>query len=301
MKELYKNPTGLDALFERSWNENAVIPLRTDKLYPFAQHPFKVLDDEDMAELVESIRTHGVLTPLLVRPAKPGTYEVVSGHRRLHACKKLGIETVPTLISTMEREDAIIALVDSNLHREKLLPSEKAFAYKMKLEAMNRQGQRTDLTSTQVVSKLRTNEIVGEAGGDSRETVRRYIRLTHLLPELLQKVDEGQIAFTPAVHLSYLSPAEQGWVLDEMERNDCTPSVGQAYHLKEHSMAGTLTKDFVAGLMSQEKANQKERLKIPMERIRKYFPKHYTTAQMEDAIVKMCEAQFRRRADRDAR
>ena len=201
----------------------------------------------------------------------------------------------------MDRDAAVIALVDSNLHRESILPSEKAFAYKLKLEAMNRQGQRTDITSTQVVSKLRTNEIVGEVNGDSRETVRRYIRLTHLLPEMLQKVDAGQIAFTPAVHLSYLSPAEQGWVLDEMERNDCTPSVGQAYHLKEHSMAGTLTRDFIAGLMSQEKANQKERLKIPMERIRKYFPKHYTTAQMEDAIVKMCEAQFRRRTDRDAR
>ena len=144
-------------------------------------------------------------------------------------------------------------------------------------------------------------EQIAEAANTSKDTVKRYIRLTYLLPELLQKVDEGQIAFTPAVHLSYLSPAEQGWVLDEMERNDCTPSVGQAYHLKEHSMAGTLTRDFVAGLMSQEKANQKERLKIPMERIRKYFPKHYTTAQMEDAIVKMCEAQFRRRTDRDAR
>ena len=299
MKELYKNSASLDALFDHSWSENAVIPLRTDKLYPFAGHPFKVQDDADMEELVESIRTHGVLTPLLVRPAKPGTYEVISGHRRLHACKKLGIETVPTLICTLEREDAIIALVDSNLHREKLLPSEKAFAYKMKMDALSRQGRRTDLTSRQVVGKLETADMIAE--NESGRQVQRYIRLTHLLPELLQKVDEGQIAFTPAVHLSYLSPAEQGWVLDEMERNDCTPSVGQAYHLKEHSMAGTLTKDFVAGLMSQEKANQRERLKIPMERIRKYFPKHYTTAQMEDAIVKMCEAQFRRRADRDAR
>ena len=293
MKELYQNPSGLDALFDCSWSESAVIPLRTNKLYPFAGHPFKVLDDEDMAELVESIRTHGVLTPLLVRPAKPGTYEVISGHRRLHACKKLGIETVPTLISTMEREDAIIALVDSNLHREKLLPSEKAFAYKLKLEALKHQGQ----TCGQDGHKSRDMLSEDESG----RQVQRYIRLTHLLPEMLQKVDAGQIAFTPAVHLSYLSPAEQGWVLDEMERNDCTPSVGQAYHLKEHSMAGTLTRDFVAGLMSQEKANQKERLKIPMERIRKYFPKHYTTAQMEDDIVKMCEARYRKRTDRDAR
>ena len=275
--------------------------LPISKLHPFEGHPFKVTDNEEMDQLVWSILTQGLLTPLVVRPLDNGEYEVISGHRRLHACKKAEIETVPALITDMDRDSAAIALVDSNLHREKILPSEKAFAYKLKLEAMNRQGQRTDLTSTQDVSKFRTNELIGEANGDSRETVRRYIRLTHLLPELLAKVDEGQIAFTPAVHLSHLSSAEQGWVLDEMERNDCTPSVGQAYHLKEHSVAGTLTRDFVAGLMSQEKANQKERLKIPMERIRKYFPKYYTTAQMEDAIVKMCEVQFRRRTDRDAR
>ena len=275
--------------------------LPISKLHPFEGHPFKVTDNEEMDQLVWSVLTQGLLTPLVVRPLPDGKYEVISGHRRLHACKKAGIETVPALIYEIDRDAAAIALVDSNLHREKILPSEKAFAYKLKLEAMNRQGQRTDLTSTQVVSKLRTNEIVGEANGDSRETVRRYIRLTYLLPEILEKVDEGQIACTPAVHLSYLSTAEQGWVLDEMECNDCTPSVGQAYHLKEHSMAGTLTRDFVAGLMSQEKANQKERLKIPMERIRKYFPKHYTTAQMEDDIVKMCEARYRKRTDRDAR
>ena len=268
--------------------------LPIQKLRPFEGHPFKVTDNEEMDQLTWSILTQGLLTPLVVRPLPNGEYEVVSGHRRLHACKKAGIETVPALITDMDRDAAAIALVDSNLHREKILPSEKAFAYKMKMEAMKHQG----VASGQVVQKWSRDEI---ADNESGRQVQRYIRLTHLLPELLQKVDEGQIAFTPAVHLSYLSPAEQGWVLDEMERNDCTPSVGQAYHLKEHSMAGTLTKDFVAGLMSQEKANQKERLKIPMERIRKYFPRHYTTAQMEDAIVKMCEAQFRRRTDRDAR
>ena len=275
--------------------------LPTQKLKPFEGHPFKVTDNEEMDQLTWSILTQGLLTPLVVRPLENGEYEVISGHRRLHACKKAGIEKVPALITEMEREAAVIALVDSNLHREKILPSEKAYAYKMKMDALSRQGQRTDLTSSQLATKLDTATEIGKPQGESRDMVYRYIRLTHLLPELLQKVDEGQIAFTPAVHLSYLSPAEQGWVLDEMERNDCTPSVGQAYHLKEHSVAGTLTKDFVAGLMSQEKANQKERLKIPMERIRKYFPKHYTTAQMEDAIVKMCEAQFRRRTDRDAR
>ena len=277
------------------------VNLDISKLHPFEGHPYKVLDNEDMEALVESIRTQGVLTPIIVRPMEEDAYEIISGHRRLHACKKAGIGTVPALIYSLDRNAAAIALVDSNLHREKILPSEKAFAYKLKLEAMNRQGQRTDLTSDQVGRKLESADIVALESGDSKTQIRRYIRLTYLLPEILEKVDEGKVAFTPAVHLSYLSPAEQGWVLDEMERNDCTPSVGQAYHLKEHSMAGTLTRDFVAGLMSQEKANQKERLKIPMERIRKYFPKHYTTAQMEDAIVKMCEAQFRRRTDRDAR
>ena len=268
--------------------------LPIEKLRPFEGHPFKVTDNEEMDQLTWSILTQGLLTPLVVRPLENGEYEVISGHRRLHACKKAGVETVPALITDMDRDTAAIALVDSNLHREKILPSEKAFAYKMKMDAIKHQG----VTSGQVVQKWSRDEI---ADNESGRQVQRYIRLTHLIPELLEKVDEGKIAFTPAVHLSYLSPAEQGWVLDEMERNDCTPSVGQAYHLKEHSMAGTLTRDFVAGLMSQEKANQKERLKIPMERIRKYFPRHYTTAQMEDAIVKMCEAQFRRRTDRDAR
>ena len=275
------------------------VNLDISKLHPFEGHPYKVLDNEDMEALVESIRTQGVLTPLCVRQMEDDAYEIISGHRRLHACKKAGIGTVPALIYSLDRNAAAIALVDSNMHREHILPSEKAFAYKLKMDALSRQGQRTDLTSRQVVGKLETADMIAE--NESGRQVQRYIRLTHLLPELLEKVDEGKIAFTPAVHLSYLSPAEQGWVLDEMERNDCTPSVGQAYHLKEHSMAGALTRDFVAGLMSQEKANQKERLKIPMERIRKYFPKHYTTAQMEDAIVKMCEAQFRRRTDRDAR
>ena len=280
------------------------VAIPVSKLHPFEGHPYKVLDNEDMEALVESIRTQGVLTPLVVRPMEEDAYEIISGHRRLHACKKAGIETVPALITDMDRDAAAIALVDSNLHRESILPSEKAFAYKMKADAMCRQGKRSDLTSGQHVPKSddnRTMAVIGEQAGESYKTVQRYIRLTHLLPEMLQKVDAGQIAFTPAVHLSYLSPAEQGWVLDEMERNDCTPSVGQAYHLKEHSMTGTLTRDFVAGLMSQEKANQKERLKIPMERIRKYFPKHYTTAQMEDDIVKMCEARYRKRTDRDAR
>jgi len=275
--------------------------LPINKLHPFEGHPFKVTDNEEMDQLTWSILTQGLLTPLVVRPLENGQYEVISGHRRLYACKKAGIEKVPALITEMDRDAAAIALVDSNLHREKILPSEKAFAYKLKLEAMNRQGQRTDLTSDQLGRKLESADILAMESKDSKTQIRRYIRLTHLLPELLQKVDEGQIAFTPAVHLSHLSSTEQGWVLDEMERNDCTPSVGQAFHLKERSLAGTLTRDYAAGLMSQEKANQKERLKIPMERIRKYFPKYYTTAQMEEEIVRMCEARFRRRSDRDER
>ena len=277
--------------------------LPISQLHPFEGHPFKVQDNEEMDALVESIQAGGILTPLMVRPidGKENEYEVISGHRRLHAATKAGMITVPAFITPMSRDAAAIALVDSNLHREHILPSEKAFAYKMKLDALNRQGQRTDLTSTQNVSKLRTSEMVGQETGDSRETVRRYIRLTRLIPEILQMVDEGKIAFTPAVHLSSLVPVEQAWVLEEMGRNDCTPSVGQAYHMRVLSYEKKLTRDYVAGLMSQEKANQKERLKIPMERIRKFFPKHYSIAQMEDEIVKMCEAHFRNRSDRDVR
>ena len=293
MKELYKNSASLDALFERSWSENAVIPLRTDKLYPFAGHPFKVLDDEDMAELVESIRTHGVLTPLLVRPAKPGTYEVVSGHRRLHACKKLGIETVPTLISTMEREDAIIALVDSNLHREKLLPSEKAFAYKMKMEALSHQG-----TSCQVGTKLRTDEVIADAAGESARQVQRYIRLTNLIPGILEKVDEGRIALTPAVELSYLTETEQQELLETMESEDCTPSLSQAIALKQTSQNGNLTMDRIFTIMTQPKANQREKISLRTDEVRKFFPKDYTAAQMQAVILKLLD-EYQRKRQRD--
>ena len=295
MKELYKIPVGLDALFDPAENENAVTQLRTDKLRPFAGHPFKVRDDADMAELTESIRTYGVLTPLLVRPAGEDTFEVLSGHRRLHACKKLGIEKVPALVSVMEREDAIIALVDSNLHREKLLPSEKAFAYKMRLEAMNRQGQRTDLTSTQVVSKFRTNEMVGETSGDSRETVRRYIRLTNLIPGILQKVDDGAISLTPAVALSYLTEEEQTNLLETMESEDCTPSLSQAIQIKQLSQTGRLDVDSIFGIMTQKKANQQEKISFRTDEVRKFFPKSYTAAQMQEVILKLLGEYQRRR------
>ena len=297
MKKLYQNPSGLDALFEHSWSENAVIPLRTNKLYPFAEHPFKVLDDADMEELMESIRTHGVLTPLLVRPAKPGTYEVVSGHRRLYACKKLGIETVPTLICTLEREDAIIALVDSNLHREKLLPSEKAFAYKMKMEALSHQG-----TSCQVGTKLRTDEVIADAAGESARQVQRYIRLTNLIPGISEKVDEGKIALTPAVELSYLTETEQANLLETMESEDCTPSLSQAIALKQSSQSGDLTMDRIFTIMTQPKANQQEKISFKVSEIRDYFPKNYTAAQMSKDILKGLELLKRQRQrNRDTR
>ena len=297
MKELYKNSASLDALFEHSWSESAVIPLRTDKLYPFAGHPFKVQDDADMEELVESIRTHGVLTPLLVRPAKPGTYEVISGHRRLYACKKLGIETVPTLICTLEREDAIIALVDSNLHREKLLPSEKAFAYKMKADALNHRGQRTDLTLVQVAPKLAT-ELIAEDAGTSKDTVKRYIRLTNLIPGILEKVDEGKIALTPAVELSYLTETEQANLLETMESEDCTPSLSQAIALKQSSQRGNLTMDRIFTIMTQPKANQREKISFRTDEVRKFFPKDYTTAQMQAVILKLLD-EYQRKRQRD--
>ena len=297
MKELYKNSASLDALFEHSWSESAVIPLRTDKLYPFAGHPFKVQDDADMEELVESIRTHGVLTPLLVRPAKPGTYEVISGHRRLYACKKLGIETVPTLICTLEREDAIIALVDSNLHREKLLPSEKAFAYKMKADALNHRGQRTDLTLVQVAPKLAT-ELIAEDAGTSKDTVKRYIRLTNLIPGILEKVDEGKIALTPAVELSYLTETEQANLLETMESEDCTPSLSQAIALKQSSQRGNLTMDRIFTIMTQPKANQREKISFRTDEVRKFFPKDYTPAQMQAVILKLLD-EYQRKRQRD--
>ena len=292
MKELYKNSASLDALFERSWSENAVIPLRTDKLYPFVGHPFKVLDDADMEELMESIRTHGVLTPLLVRPAKPGTYEVVSGHRRLHACKKLGIETVPTLICTLEREDAIIALVDSNLHREKLLPSEKAFAYKMKMEALNHQG-----TSGQLGQKW-TRDSMAEGTDDSSRQIHRYIRLTNLIPGILEKVDAGKIALTPAVELSYLTETEQANLLETMESEDCTPSLSQAIALKQSSQNRNLTMDRIFAIMTQPKANQREKISFRTDEVRKFFPKDYTPAQMQAVILKLLD-EYQRKRQRD--
>ena len=265
------------------------------KLHPFDGHPYKVQDDEETEVLTESVKAYGVMSPLIVRPLEKdrSEYEVVSGHRRMRAAEKAGLKTVPAFILPMDRAAAAIVLVDSNLHREHLLPSEKAFAYKLKLDALKQQGKRNDLTSRQNVGKSESADQVSET--ESGRQVQRYVRLTYLLPELLKLADEGKISLTPAVYLSYLSKEEQRLVLEEMARSDCTPSVGQSYRLKEQSAKGGLTREYVSALLCQEKANQKERLKIPMDRIRKFFPSGYTAAQMEEEIVKMCEARYRKR------
>ena len=262
------------------------------KLKAFADHPYKVQDDAEMDALTESVRENGVLAPLLVRPLnnRKGEYEIVTGHRRMRAAEKAGLNTVPAFVSKLNRADAVIMMVDSNLHREHLLPSEKAFAYKLKLEAMKQQGKRTDLTSRQDVDKSKSADQISET--DSGRQVQRYIRLTYLLPELLKLVDDGRIALTPAVYLSYLSKDQQHWVHGEIKRSDCIPSVSQADRLKEKSQTGTLTPEGVAVIMGKEKATQKENLKIPMERVRRFFPASYTTAQIEEEIVKLCEARY---------
>ena len=278
--------------------------LPIQKLRPFEGHPFKVTDNEEMDQLVWSVLTQGLLTPLVVRPLPNGEYEVVSGHRRLHACKKAGIETVPALITDMDRDAAAIALVDSNLHREKILPSEKAFAYKMKMDAMKRQGQRTDLTSGQVGPKLRTDEIVAEEANDSARQIKRYIRLTNLTPGILDMVDEGRIALTPAVELSYLTVWEQRDLLETMESEDCTPSLSQAIQMKALSQSGQLDMDKIFSIMTQPKANQQEKISFKVAELRDYFPRHYTAAQrMQEIKMALKERQQRlaRQRDRDAR
>ena len=263
--------------------------LPIDKLKPFADHPFQVKDDDEMDQLVFSVLTQGLLTPITVRATDTDEYEVISGHRRLRACQKAGIETVPALIYSMDRDAAIIALVDSNLHRERLLPSEKAHAYKMKLEAMSHQGQRTDLTLSQLATKLDTAAEIGKAVGESRDKVFRYIRLTNLIPEILQMVDQGRIALTPAVELSYLKESEQRDLLETMESEDCTPSLSQSQQLKKLSQSGELDMDKIFGLMQQPKANQEEKLRFDMKDIRRYFPKNYSTEKIQQTILRLLE------------
>ena len=275
--------------------EVQAMQLPIQKLRPFENHPFQVKDDDEMNQLVWSVLTQGVLTPLVVRPLENDEYEVISGHRRLHACQKAGIETVPALIYALDRDAVAIALVDSNLHRENILPSEKAFAYKMKMDALSRQGQRTDLTSTQVGRKLETAEIIGEQSGESKNQVRRYIRLTELIPQILRMVDAGKIALTPAVELSYLTGQEQQDLLETMESEDCTPSLSQAVQLKKLSQSGELTMDKIFEILREPKANQQEKISFRLDDLRKFFPKSYTPARIQERILKLLEADCRKR------
>lgn len=262
-----------------------MVPL--SELHPFPENPFRVQDDAEMQEMMESVRDYGVLTPLIVRPHEGGGYEIISGHRRAKACEKAGIDKVPAFIRELDRDTAIIALVDSNLHREHILPGEKALAYKMKLDAIKRQGQRTDLTSRQVVGKSESADIVGSDAGDSGRQVQRFVRLTELIPPVLDKVNDGKIAFGPAVELSYLSQQEQADLLETMESEDCTPSLSQAQRLKKMSANGKLNEDTILQVMTEEKPNQKEQIKLKAEKIQGFFPKGYTTQQMEEVIMKL--------------
>ena len=272
--------------------------IQLDRLKPFENHPYKVVENEEMNNLTQSIKENGILSPLIVRPIENGEYEIVSGHRRLFAGKQAGLTKIPAIVCEMDRDTAAITLVDSNLHRENILPSEKAYAYKLKAEALSHQGKRTDLTSGQFVPKSddnRTSAEIGEPYGESYKTVQRYIRLTNLHPKLLEYVDEGRIAFTPAVELSYLNDIEQQDLIEIIESEDCTPSLSQAVRMKKLSQQGLLADDKILEIMSEEKANQKERIKIPTERVRKFFPKSYSNTQIEEVIIKLCEAHYKRK------
>ena len=272
-----------------------------DKLHAFENHPYKVQDNEEMEALAESIKEHGIVSPVIVRPLENtiDEYEIISGHRRVMASRKAGITEVPALIVSLDRDAAAIVLVDSNLHREHILPSEKAYAYKMKAEALEHKGFRTDLTSVQLAPRLATEQIAEDVG-TSKDTIKRYIRLTNLIPEILQYVDDGRISFTPAVELSYLNEQEQQDLLEQIEQNDCTPSLSQACRFKKISQGAGLTPEVIAEIMEEEKANQKERVKIPTEKLRKYFPKNYTVQQIEDEIIRLCEKNYRNK-QKDAR
>ena len=276
------------------------IPL--SEIDEFPNHPFHVRLDEDMDQLVESIKERGIITPVTLRQKPDGRYEIVSGHRRTKACELAGLATVKAEIKELSRDEAIILMVESNLQRTTILPSEKAFSYKMRLEAMNRQGQRTDLTSTPVVSKSRSNEILGETGGESREQVRRYIRLTYLIPPLLDLVDSGKIAFRPAVELSYLTEEEQNGLLDSINSEQSTPSLAQALKMKEFSQNGRLNADVILSIMCEQKPNQKEKISFQSERLKPFIPKNFTAKQTEDYVIKALEYYHRyqlRQKERD--
>ena len=295
--------TSLDELFSSQEERDDAklervkeIPL--NELHPFKEHPFKIQNDDEMKRLIESIQKFGTLTPALARPLPEGGYELISGHRRLAACQVLGIETMPVIVRDMSDDEAVIAMVDANLQREHILPSEKAFAYKMKLDAIKHQGK----ASVQVAEKLLSVEKVADDAGESKDQVRRYIRLTYLIPELLEMVDENKIAFNPAVEISYLEQSEQRVLLNAMELNDCTPSHAQSIRLKKLSQDGVLNDQTIYDILAEQKPNQQEQYKFKREDIRKYFPKSYTDKQVCDTVIKLLEQwQRRRERDRDSR
>ena len=271
------------------------------ELFPFKNHPFKVLDDDSMSDTVESVKQYGVLSPLIARPRPKGGYEIISGHRRQHAAELAGLETLPVIVRQMDDDAAIILMVDSNLQREHILPSERAFAYKMKLDAMKNQGTRSDLTSTQVVSKLRSNEKLGAENNQSRETVRRFIRLTNLIPELLDMVDNKTVSFNPAVELSYLSPEQQQEVIRAMDDTQNFPSVSQAKRIKKLAQDGTFTTETIVAIMGEEKKSELDTVTIKNDTLRKYFPRSYTPKQMEDTIIKLLEQWQKKRQHSEER
>lgn len=271
------------------------------ELFPFKNHPFKVLDDDSMSDTVESVKQYGVLSPLIARPRPKGGYEIISGHRRQHAAELAGLETLPVIVRQMDDDAAIILMVDSNLQREHILPSERAFAYKMKLDAMKNQGTRSDLTSTQVVSKLRSNEKLGAENNQSRETVRRFIRLTNLIPELLDMVDNKTVSFNPAVELSYLSPEQQQEVIRAMDDTQSFPSVSQAKRIKKLAQDGTFTTETIVAIMGEEKKSELDTVTIKNDTLRKYFPRSYTPKQMEDTIIKLLEQWQKKRQHSEER
>ena len=276
--------------------------LKTADLYPFPDNPFHVVEDEMLSELAESIKEFGIVTPIITRPKEDGSgYEIIAGQRRVRASELAGINTIPAFVLPLDRDRAIITLVDSNLQRENILPSERSFAYKMKSEAMKRQGFRTDLTSSQVGTKLRTDDKVAQGFGVGRMTVQRFIRLTELIPPILQMVDEGRIALTPAVELSFLKKDEQENLFATMESEEATPSLSQAQRMKSLSQSGRLDMDMIFSIMTEEKGNQKETVKIGMERLKKYFPKGTTPKQMEDTIIKLLERELQRKRGRESR
>ena len=276
--------------------------LKTKDLYPFPDNPFHVAEDETLSELAESIKEFGIVTPIITRPKEDGDgYEVIAGQRRVRASELAGINTVPAFVLPLDRDRAIITLVGSNLQRENILPSERAFAYKMKSEAMKRQGFRTDLTSSQVVTKLRTDDKVAQGFGVGRMTVQRFIRLTELIPPILQMVDEGRIALTPAVELSFLKKDEQENLFATMESEEATPSLSQAQRMKQLSQSGRLDMDTIFAIMTEEKGNQKETLKINTSKLKKYFPKNTTPKQMEETIIRLLERELQRKRSKDSR